>query len=124
MLAVDDEPDARELVRRLLEDCGATVVTAASAEEALAVLDGGTRVDLLLSDIGMPETDGFGLIEQVRRRPPERGGDLPAVALTAYARSEDRTRAMVAGFTGHVAKPVEPAELVATIAALARRPKP
>jgi PAS domain S-box-containing protein len=121
VLSVDDEPDARELVRRLLVECGATVVTAGSAEEALAAMDAGGPIDLLISDIGMPETDGYELIRRVRQRGPERGGDVPAVALTAYARSEDRTRAMLAGFHGHVAKPVEPAELVATVASLARR---
>jgi CheY-like chemotaxis protein len=78
-------------------------------------------VDLLISDVAMPEMDGYELIRRVRQRGPERNGDVPAVALTAYARSEDRTRAMLAGFTGHISKPVEPAELVASVAALTRR---
>ncbi|HEX8915242.1 MAG TPA: PAS domain S-box protein, partial [Humisphaera sp.] len=101
VLAVDDEPDARDLVRRLLEDCGASVVTAGSAAEGLAALDAGA-VDLIVSDVGMPEVDGYEFVRRVRRRGPARGGAVPAVALTAYARSEDRTRAMLAGFTGHV----------------------
>jgi PAS domain S-box-containing protein len=116
VLTVDDESDARDLVRRLLEDCGAKVVTAASAEEAIRLLDAGP-INLLISDIGMPSADGYELVRRVRQR----GGNVPAIALTAYARSEDRTRAMLAGFVGHVSKPVEPAELIATVASLARR---
>jgi PAS domain S-box-containing protein len=120
VLTVDDESDARDLVRRLLEECGAKVVTAGSVDEAMRVLDSGP-VNLLISDIGMPRADGYELVRRVRQRGPERGGNLPAIALTAYARSEDRTRAMLAGFVGHVSKPVEPAELIATVASLARR---
>ena len=120
VLAVDDETDARDLMRRLLEECGASVFTAGSAREALAVLDK-HPVNLLISDIGMPGEDGYELVRKIRRRPPETGGKVPAIALTAYARSEDRTRAMLAGFVGHVSKPVEPAELIATVASLATR---
>ncbi|MEZ0267075.1 MAG: ATP-binding protein, partial [Phycisphaerae bacterium] len=119
VVVVDDEPDARTLVRRILEDCGAVVSTAASAREALAAVQG-ERPDALVSDVGMPGEDGYSLIRRVRALPAAEGGDVPAIALTAYARGEERTRALRAGFTGHIAKPVEPAELVATIAALAR----
>jgi PAS domain S-box-containing protein len=123
VLVVDDEPDARALVKRLLEDCDAEVTTAGSAAEALEALRR-DRPHVLLSDIGMPGEDGYSLIRRVRALAPAEGGDVPAVALTAYARSEDRTRALRAGFIGHVAKPVEPAELLATVAAVARRSGP
>jgi PAS domain S-box-containing protein len=119
VLVVDDEPDARALVKRLLEECQAVVIVAASAAEALERLLA-DRPDVLVSDIGMPEEDGYALIKQVRALGPERGGNVPAVALTAYARAEDRINAVVAGFQMHVAKPVEPAELITVIAALAK----
>ncbi|MDB4940746.1 MAG: uncharacterized protein JWP97_280 [Labilithrix sp.] len=123
VVVVDDEIDAREMVAFMLEQCGATVRTAGSVNEALAALD--VRVpDLLVSDIGMPDQDGFALIAKVRARTKEQGGNLPAVALTAYARSEDRTRALLAGFNSHVPKPVEPMELMAVIASLAGRTRP
>jgi hypothetical protein len=120
VLVVDDELDARSLVQRLLEDCEAVVLTAASAPEALSLLLQ-EKPDVLVSDIGMPGEDGYSLIRKVRALESDAGGEVPAVALTAYARSEDRTRAMLAGFQTHVAKPVEPVELVATVASLARR---
>ncbi|HYE18096.1 MAG TPA: ATP-binding protein [Tepidisphaeraceae bacterium] len=118
LLVVDDEADARDLVRRLLEGRGARVTTAASAVEALARLRA-DRPDVLVSDIGMPDEDGYALIARVRALGPAEGGDTPAVALTAYARAEDRARALRAGFGGHVVKPVEPAELVGLVAELA-----
>jgi signal transduction histidine kinase/CheY-like chemotaxis protein len=120
ILVVDDEPDARRLIKRLLESCGADVLTADSAETALAII-ARERPDLLLSDIGMPVVDGYELLRRVRALGPERGGALPAIALTAFARSEDRTRALLAGFLLHVAKPVEPRELIATLATVAGR---
>ena len=120
MLVVDDEPDARSLVQRLLEDCDADVRTAGSAAEALEMVKA-QPPEVLVSDIGMPGEDGYSLIRQVRALGPERGGDVPAVALTAYARSEDRMKALKAGFQMHVAKPVEPAELVTVVAVLAGR---
>jgi PAS domain S-box-containing protein len=120
VLVVDDEADARDLVRRLLEDCKAHVATSGSAEEALIAL-GSERVDVLISDIGMPVCDGFELLRRVRRLPPGKGGGVPAVALTAFARSEDRMRALTCGFNMHVPKPVEPAELVTVVARLAGR---
>ena len=121
VLVVDDEPDARALVKRLLENCEAVVTTAASASEALEALRR-EKPDVVISDIGMPGEDGYALIRMIRALPPDEGGDVPAVALTAYARSDDRTRALLSGFQSHVAKPVEPTELVATVASLARRP--
>ena len=120
VLVVDDEPDARGLIKRVLEECKAVVVTAASAKEALERMRE-SAPDVLVSDIGMPGEDGYALIAQVREMPPEQGGDVPAVALTAYARAEDRMKAMLAGFQHHLVKPVEPAELVTLVAVLARR---
>ncbi len=117
VLVVDDEPDARSLVKRLLEDCNAVVAVAASATEAFELVRA-DRPDVMISDIGMPAEDGYSLIRRVRALAPEEGGDVPAVALTAYARSEDRRRAVMAGFQHHVAKPVEPAELIAIVASV------
>jgi len=120
ILVVDDEPDARALIEQLLRECGAQVHSAASADEALARLEA-LRPDLLLSDIGMPDCDGYQFIQRVRQLPAEHGGKTPAIALTAFARSEDRTRAMLAGYQVHISKPVEPHELLATVASLAGR---
>ena len=120
VLVVDDEADARALVRRLLEERGATVITNGSVAEALASIRE-ERFDVLVSDIGMPDEDGYALIRQVRALAAERGGSIPAVALTAYARSEDRMKAVMAGFQMHVTKPVEPAELLTMVASLAGR---
>lgn len=117
VLVVDDEQDAGELVSLVITDAGAEVHTAASAQEGLALLKR-QRVDVIVSDIGMPERDGYELLRDVRRLANDRGGRTPAIALTAFARSEDRTRAMLAGFQAHVAKPIEPDELVATIKSL------
>jgi PAS domain S-box-containing protein len=123
ILVVDDEPDARELVKRLLEECGARVTTAGSSDEALAIA-AAREFDLLVSDIGMPGKDGHELMRALRALGPGGNGDLPAIALTAYARPEDRVKAIRAGFRMHAAKPVEPAELVAMVASLARAPAP
>jgi PAS domain S-box-containing protein len=120
VLVVDDEPDARQLISQWLGECHAEVHAVSSASEALAMLQS-LRPDLLLSDIGMPERDGYQLIRDIRRLSPERGGKTPAIALTAFARSEDRTRAMLAGYQVHMSKPIEPHELVATVASLAGR---
>ena len=117
VLVVDDDPDSRDLLHRLLSDCGATVTAAASAAEALAATNI-QRPDLLISDIGMPEVDGYQLLRSLRASSDVR---FPAIALTAFARSEDRTRALLAGFVAHVSKPVEPAELIATVAAVSGR---
>jgi signal transduction histidine kinase/CHASE3 domain sensor protein/ActR/RegA family two-component response regulator len=117
ILVVDDEQDNREVLKVLLEGCGANVVTASSVPEALRALREAPP-DLLVSDIGMPGEDGYSLISQVRALSGEQGGRVPAVALTAYARVEDRTRALTAGFNMHVAKPVEPTELLAILSSL------
>ena len=117
VLVLDDEEDARDLLAMVLESCGIEVTTASSVAEALATLDRQVPA-LVLSDIGMPGEDGYGFARKLREREPERGGRIPAVAVTAYARAEDRTRALVAGFTSHVPKPIEPAELIAVIASL------
>jgi PAS domain S-box-containing protein len=120
VLVVDDQPDARELILRVLEDCSARVLTAGSAEEAVPLVESG-RPDVLITDIGMPVVDGYELLRRVRELGPARGGRVPAIALTAFARSEDRTRALRSGFMVHVSKPVDPSELVATVAAVAGR---
>jgi CheY-like chemotaxis protein len=120
VLVVDDEADARELIAAVLGQSGAEVATAASAAEALDSL---TRVrpHVLVSDISMPGDDGYALLRRVRELSLERHGRVPAVALTAYARAEDRERALAVGFASHVPKPVEPAELVDVVARLAAR---
>ena len=120
VLVVDDEPDALELLRRQLADCDAEVFACTTAEEALQLLPA-ARPHVLVSDIGMPDRDGFWLIEQLRQREASTGGSdrTPAIALTAFARPEDRMRALDAGYEKHLAKPAEPAELVMSIAALA-----
>jgi CheY-like chemotaxis protein len=118
VLVVDDEPDARRLLTEVLSRRGAEVLTAASAAEALEMLQV-WRPHVLLSDIGMPDGDGYELIQRVRELPEERGGRTPAAALTAYAGPADRVRALSEGYQLHVAKPVEPAELAAVVASLA-----
>jgi PAS domain S-box-containing protein len=121
VLTVDDEEEARRLVREVLEVAGATVDTAGSGPEALEILRS-TPPDVLIADLGMPRMDGLNLIRQVRQHPDSRVREIAAAALTAYARSEDRTLALQSGFQLHLAKPIEPAELMAAVAALARRP--
>ena len=120
ILVVDDEVDARELVKRLLEMAGATVWLAGSASEAIERILV-ARPDVLVCDIGMPGEDGFSLIRQLRVLEESQESALPAVALTAYARSEDRTKAIRSGFQNHLSKPVEPAELLAIVSSLAGR---
>lgn len=119
VLVVDDEPDARALIQRVLSGCRAEVRVAGSVAEALVVL-ARFRPHVLVSDIGMPNEDGYDLIRQVRSG-GRTAAQMPAVALTAFARSEDRKRALLAGFQTHVAKPVDPQELVAVVASLAGR---
>jgi PAS domain S-box-containing protein len=120
ILVVDDEHDTRELLRASLSQCGAEVTLAASASEAFKAME--TSVpDVLISDIGMPDEDGYELMRRLRALPSERGGKVPAIALTAYARVEDRMQALRAGYQMHVPKPVELAELVAVVASLAER---
>ncbi len=119
IVAVDDDAEARILLQRILTYCRAEVTVVETAAEALQAVES-LRPDVLLSDIEMPGEDGYSLIAKVRALGPERGGDTPAAALTAYARAQDRTRALLAGFQLHVPKPVEPLELVAVVANLAR----
>ena len=120
VVVVDDQADARDLVARVLSECGAQVITAASAGEALLLVEH-ERPHVLVTDIGMPDVDGFELLRRVRALGETRGGKVPAIALTAFARSEDRTRALQQGFRVHVAKPVEPSELIASVASVVER---
>ena len=117
ILVVDDEPATRDLLGFVLEQCEAKVTTASSAAEALAAFRKGS-FDILISDIGMPDVDGYSLIRNVRALSPDAGGSIPALALTAYARGEDRTQALKAGFNMHLTKPIEPTELLVVIASL------
>ena len=120
VLVVDDDPEALHLIATLLAERGARVRTVASAAEALSALEE-ERPDVLLSDIEMPGQDGYALMRTIRALPDERGGRIPAAALTAYARAEDRMQALLAGFHLHMPKPVQPAELAAVVASLAGR---
>ena len=117
VLLVDDEPDGRALIARILEGRGARPTAVQSAEEALECLKR-ERFDILLSDVGMPHVDGYELIRRARLLDRARPNPLPAIAVTAYARSEDRQRSLLAGYQMHLAKPVEARELIAAIASL------
>jgi signal transduction histidine kinase/CheY-like chemotaxis protein len=119
-LVVDDDRDARELLGSVLRSVGAITTLAASASEALAIV-AERPLDVIISDIGMPERDGYQLMRTIRALPADRGGKTPAIAVTAFARSEDRTRALMAGYQVHLAKPIEPHELVVTVASLTGR---
>ena len=119
VLVVDDEEDTRGFVARALEEHGARVAVAAGAEDAVRRLES-ERPHVVISDIGMPGVDGYELVRRVRALGPERGGNVPAVALTAFARAEDRMRALRAGFQAHVAKPVDASELVVVVGNLSR----
>ena len=120
VLAVDDEPDALTLLRVALETAGAEVTTLGSPATAIAEIDR-VRPHVLVIDLGMPDMDGFELISRIRESPNAAVRDVPAAALTAFARSEDRTKALQRGFEMHLAKPVDPGELAAAVAMLARR---
>jgi PAS domain S-box-containing protein len=120
ILAVDDDEDARALVSETLGSRGARVVAVASAEAALETLER-LRPDVMIADIGMPNSDGIELITRVRQSPDEAVRTMPAAALTAYARAEDRMKTLQSGFQMHLAKPVDPAELIVAVAALAKR---
>jgi PAS domain S-box-containing protein len=120
VLVVDDEADTRELIGEVLKECGSEVIITRSAAEAFAALEQ-HKPDILISDLGMPDEDGYSLIEKIRALPSERGGDIPAAALTAYARTEDRMRVLRSGFQFHLPKPVDSAELVTVVASLAGR---
>ncbi len=119
VLVVDDNDDARDLVAAVLEDRGCRVTTATTVTDAMKVFTDDPPA-VLLSDIGMPQEDGYDLIRKVRSLPRDSGGDVPAAALTAYARGEDRQKLLNAGYSIHVPKPIEPAELVAVVATLSR----
>ena len=119
VLVVEDEEDSGQMLAAVLDRYGARVRVAHSAGEAIVALAAAIP-DVLVSDIGMPGTDGYGLIRRVRGLTPERGGNLPALALTAYAGERDRRMAAEAGFQGFLAKPVAPAKLATTVARLAR----
>jgi CheY-like chemotaxis protein len=119
VLLVDDDADALQMARDVLAAAGATVVTAASADEALAALDR-ERFDAAVLDIGLPAVDGYELLRRIRSRPRDQQGALPAAALTAYARTADRTRSLQTGFQLHLSKPVQPNELAAAVHALTR----
>ncbi|GAX43144.1 two-component hybrid sensor and regulator [Tolypothrix sp. NIES-4075] len=120
VLVVDDEVDIRDFITTVLEQCAAEVQAVASVQEALEIITH-SQPDVLISDIGMPEEDGYSLIRKVRSQPPDKGGNIPAAALTAYARAEDRMRAIQSGYQLHLPKPVEPAELATVVASLVGR---
>ena len=120
LVIVDDQHDTLEMLKTSLAGLGASVTGAATAREALKMIIE-TLPHVLVSDLGMPEEDGYELIRKVRELAPELGGLMPAIALTAYARAEDRKQALEAGFQIHMTKPVEPVELAVVIAGLAGR---
>jgi PAS domain S-box-containing protein len=120
VLAVDDDPDALSLLKEVLEAVGATVTTATSSRAALEIV-ATDRPDVLIADLGMPLMDGFELIQRLRTSHDNAARGIPAAALTAYARSEDRAKALQSGFEMHLTKPIDPAELIAAVKALARR---
>ena len=120
VLVVDDEADTRELIGEVLRECGSEVIISRSAAEALVALEE-QKPDILISDLAMPDEDGYSLISKIRALPSERGGQIPAAALTAYARAEDRMRVLRSGFQFHLPKPVDSAELVTVVASLAGR---
>ena len=118
ILVVEDDADGAESVRRILESYGATVLVTTSAQEALASLRT-ARPDILISDIGLPEIDGYQLLERIRQHDSKDGGAIPAIALTAFAGTDDRRRALRAGYQAHLAKPVDSGDLLATTASFA-----
>ncbi len=120
VLVVDDETDARTLLTVILEQNGAKVTAVASVKEALQVLEQ-AQPDVLLSDIGMPDEDGYSLLRQVRSREAQRGGFLPAAAITAFTRDKDRSSSFLAGFQAHLAKPIQFPELIDLVLHLARQ---
>ena len=123
ILVVDDEADALELLNTILQNNGAEVIAVASVKQALTIIETATdrSPDVLVSDIGMPDEDGYSLIRKLRQLEAQRGGKLPAIALTAYVASDDRQQALLAGFQMHLTKPVDAAELVAVVASLTGR---
>ena len=120
VLVVDDEHDTREILSVMLTRYGAEIRTAGSAAEAVDVF-GQWLPDVLVSDIGMPEEDGYALIKKIRALPPENGADVPAIALTAFASAQDKKIALAAGFQRHLAKPIEPVALAKNVALILGR---
>ncbi|TCS32602.1 NO-binding membrane sensor protein with MHYT domain [Paucimonas lemoignei] len=120
-VVIDDDADALNLVATILGECGATALTATNAKQALALI-GKERPDVIISDIGMPDHDGFSLIQWVRQLAPEQGGNTPAIALTAFSRAEDRKRALKAGFNHYLSKPVDAGELISILGKLTTTP--
>jgi PAS domain S-box-containing protein len=120
ILVVDDEPDARDLLTVLLFQYGAQALIVTSAAEVMANLES-FQPDVLVSDIGMPKVDGYTLIQQIRALPPAKGGQIPAIALTAYARGDDYDRAISSGYQRHITKPLDPEQLVQAVLALVQR---
>ena len=118
VLVVEDQDDTREMLGEVLRRHRAEVTVVSSAREAFEIISA-RRPHVLVSDVAMPDEDGFQLIDKLRRLGPDAGGDVPALALTAYARKEDHARALAAGFQMHASKPIEPSELVAAVACLA-----
>ena len=123
ILVVDDDVDTRELIEWVLKRVGAEVTSVGSAREALDVLER-EKAHLLVSDIAMPEEDGYGLLRKIRALPPERGGRIPAIALTAHSLVQDRLQSLRAGFQSHVPKPVVPEELVEVVASIIHLRRP
>jgi CheY-like chemotaxis protein len=120
VLVVEDDDDSRALLQIILEYCGALVTAVASARDAVSTLER-VKPDVLLSDLSMPREDGYWLVRQIRALPPERGGAMPAIAITALGHPHGVDRTLAAGFQAHLRKPVDPWELARTIAALAGR---
>jgi len=120
VLLVEDDDDSRKLLGTMLKRNGARVTSTKSAAEALAVFEG-ELPDVLISDIGMPDQDGYELMRKLRALPPQRGGKTPAIALTGYASRKDRDRALNSGYQQHMAKPIEQADMIKAIAALVGR---
>jgi CheY-like chemotaxis protein len=123
ILVVDDDLDTRELIEWVLKRAGAEVISVASAAEALDAIDR-ERFHVLVSDIAMPEEDGYALLRKIRALPPEHGGRIPAVALTAHSLVQDRLQSLRAGFQSHVPKPVVPEELVEVVASVIHLRRP
>jgi CheY-like chemotaxis protein len=115
LLVVDDDADNREMLALTLEQCGARVATAGSAAEAMRILEEEERPQVLISDIGLPDEDGFSLMRKIRARSVSRGGDIPAIALTGHGGEEDRAQTRGAGFNAHLTKPVAPEEMLEAI---------
>jgi CheY-like chemotaxis protein len=118
---VEDDAETLEMLKFVLDQCQAQVTPALSADEALQNLEH-SRFDVLVSDLAMPDRDGYDLIREIRKRTPDRGGDVPAIALSAYTRPQDRAQALAAGFQLHLSKPIDPSDLVNAIARLTAHP--